>query len=193
MIIQSFGITRVPSLGILLGSPGEKWHLDVVPCGEAQIYYREGSGTSSQRLWVVWSLCLRLSLLSPLHHFHSTCTNCLLFLVVQVNIVLNSRLWVLPSPISEFQHTLLPPKCCELKNIPQLYPFSTVSLWDPLLGPLRSLGACHTDFASKKIHQDFGLYFFSNLQCLSFGAKWKASCLMVVFKVEYVCCYEGSL
>jgi hypothetical protein len=44
-----------------------------------------------------------------------------------------------------------------------------------------------TYFTSKKLHQAFGLYSFPNLPCLSFGAKWKASCLMVVIKVEYVC------
>jgi hypothetical protein len=32
------------------GSPGEKWHLDVVLAERHKIYYREGSGASSQRL-----------------------------------------------------------------------------------------------------------------------------------------------
>jgi hypothetical protein len=53
------------------------------PCGEAHsIYYKEGIGASSQRLRAMWNLCLRLYLLSPSHHFHLTCTNCPLVLVM---------------------------------------------------------------------------------------------------------------
>jgi hypothetical protein len=72
------------------GSFREKWHFDVVLAERHKIYYKEGSGASSQRLWVVWRLCLKLFLLNPLDHFHSTCTNRSLFLVVQVDIILNS-------------------------------------------------------------------------------------------------------
>jgi hypothetical protein len=77
-----FWATKVLILGVPLRSPKKKWHLDVVLVDRHGIYYREGNGVSSQKLWVVWSLCLRLSLLSPSHHFHSTCTNRPLFLVV---------------------------------------------------------------------------------------------------------------
>jgi hypothetical protein len=63
-------------------TPKKKWHLNVVPAKRDRVYYREGNGASSQRLWAVWSLCLKLSLLSLSHHFHSTYTNCPLFLVV---------------------------------------------------------------------------------------------------------------
>jgi hypothetical protein len=52
MSIQSFGATRVPILGLPFGNFGEKWHLDVVPMS-IKVYYREGSGASSQSLWVV--------------------------------------------------------------------------------------------------------------------------------------------
>jgi hypothetical protein len=121
MNIQSFGITKVPILGLPLGSSKEKWHLDVVPAERHRVYYREGSGASSERLRVVWSSCMKLFLLSPPHHFHSTYTNCLFLLVVQVDLVLNSHLWVHPSPILKLQHALLPPKCFELRNVPQLF------------------------------------------------------------------------
>jgi hypothetical protein len=66
---------------------------------------------------------LKFSLLSPPHHFHLTCTNCPLFLVVQVDFILNSYLWVHPNPILEFQHTLLPPKCYELRACPNSFLF----------------------------------------------------------------------
>jgi len=105
-----FGTTKVRVLGLPLGSLVEKWHSDVILTKRHKIYYREGSGASPQMLWIMWSLCLRLSLLSLSHHFHSTCTNRLFFLVV---IILNSHLWIRPSPILELQHTLLPPKCYE--------------------------------------------------------------------------------
>jgi hypothetical protein len=132
MNIQSFETTRV--LG--LASPKEKWHLDVVPMVRHRLYYKEGNDASFQRLQVVWNLCLRLSLLTPAHHFHSSCTNRPFFLVVQVDIILNSHLWDRPIPISELQHTLLPPKCYELGYVPQCYPSFVVLLKDPPLGPL---------------------------------------------------------
>ncbi len=63
-------------------------------------------------------MCLRLFLLSSSHHLHSICSNHLLSLVVQVEFILNSCLWVHPNPISELQHTFLPLKCCKLGTIP---------------------------------------------------------------------------
>jgi hypothetical protein len=77
MNIQTFGTTRVLILGHPLGSPKEKWHLDLIPMKKHKVYSREESGASFQRLQVVWRLCLRLSLLNLLHHFYSTCINCL--------------------------------------------------------------------------------------------------------------------
>jgi len=53
MGVQSFGTTKVLVLGLPLGSLGEKWHLHVVLAEKHKIYYREGSGASSQRLQAV--------------------------------------------------------------------------------------------------------------------------------------------
>jgi len=53
MSIQSFSTTKVPILGFPLGSPKKKFHLDVAPIESHIVYYREQSGASSQRLWVV--------------------------------------------------------------------------------------------------------------------------------------------
>jgi hypothetical protein len=50
MNVQSYGMVKVPILGLRLGSPREKWHLDVILVERHRIYYREGSGASSQRL-----------------------------------------------------------------------------------------------------------------------------------------------
>jgi hypothetical protein len=53
MNVQSFETIRVLVLGLPLGSPREKWHLDVVLAERHRIYYKEGSFASSQSLWVV--------------------------------------------------------------------------------------------------------------------------------------------
>jgi len=53
MNVQSFGTIRIPILGLPLGSPREKWHLDIITAERHIIYYKEGSCVSSQRLWVV--------------------------------------------------------------------------------------------------------------------------------------------
>jgi len=53
MSIQSFGTTRVPILGLSFGSLREKSHLDVVFAKRHKVYYREGSGTFSKRLWAM--------------------------------------------------------------------------------------------------------------------------------------------
>jgi hypothetical protein len=143
MNIQSFGTTRVLVLELPLESPKEKWHLDVVPTKKNKIYYKEGNGASSQRLQIVWSMCLRLSLLSPVHHLYLTYTNHLFFLVVQVGIILNSCLWVHRSPILELQHAFLSSKCYKSGSVPNFLLLSLFSLRDPPLGLFRSLRACH--------------------------------------------------
>jgi ABC-type phosphate/phosphonate transport system permease subunit len=89
-------------------------------------------------------LCLRLFLLNPLHHFHSTCINRILFLVVQVDLILNSHLWICHNPIPKLQHALLASKCHKLGSVPQLFTFFIVSLQDPPLSLLRSLGVRHS-------------------------------------------------
>jgi hypothetical protein len=56
MSVQSFGIIGVPILGFPLGNLEnlkKKCHLDVAPIESHRVYYREGSGASSQRLWTV--------------------------------------------------------------------------------------------------------------------------------------------
>jgi len=53
MNVQNFGIMRVPILGLAVGNLRTKCHLDVAPRESQKIYYKEGSGASSQRLWVM--------------------------------------------------------------------------------------------------------------------------------------------
>jgi hypothetical protein len=89
------------------------------------VYYKEGSGASSQRLQAMWNLCLKLSLLIPSHHFDSIYTNHPLFLVVQVDLILKSHLWMCLSPIPKLQHAFLLTKCYELGSVSQLILGST--------------------------------------------------------------------
>jgi hypothetical protein len=53
MNVQNFGITKVLILGLPLGSLKKKCHLDVALVERHKIYYREGSGASSQRFQVL--------------------------------------------------------------------------------------------------------------------------------------------
>jgi hypothetical protein len=50
MNVQNFRKIKILVLGFSLGSFEEKGHLDVVHVERHKIYYREGSGASSQRL-----------------------------------------------------------------------------------------------------------------------------------------------
>jgi hypothetical protein len=50
MNIQRFETTKVPILGLALGSPRKKCHLDLAPIESHKVYYRDGRGASSQRL-----------------------------------------------------------------------------------------------------------------------------------------------
>jgi hypothetical protein len=53
MNVQSFKIVKIPILGLPLGNPEslkKKCHLDVTSTESHKVYYREGSGASSQRL-----------------------------------------------------------------------------------------------------------------------------------------------
>jgi hypothetical protein len=53
----------------------------------------------------------------------------------------------------ELQHVPLPPKCCELRSVPQLFFLSLFSPLDLQLNPSRSLGVCHNAFHNRsKIH-----------------------------------------
>jgi hypothetical protein len=85
MSVQNFKIVRVSILGLPLGNPDnlkKKCHLDVAPTKNHPVKYKEGNGTSSQRL----------SLLSLPHHLHLTYTNHPLSLVVHDQFILNSYL-----------------------------------------------------------------------------------------------------
>jgi len=66
--------------------------------------------------------------------------NRLLFLVVQVDIILNSCLWIHLSPIPELQYTFLPPKCYKLGIVPQLFSSFVVFILRPTFGSFEEFG-----------------------------------------------------
>ncbi len=96
-------------------------------------------------------MCLRLSLLNSFHHLYSTCINHFLSLVVQIDFILNSYLWVCSSPIPELQNTLLPSKCYELWIMLWFFFFFHYFILWPTLGFSMKLGMHH--FLHVKIKQ----------------------------------------
>jgi hypothetical protein len=52
-VLRKLWTSKVLGQQVLIGSPEEKWHLDVIPTKRHKLYYREGSGASSQRLRAV--------------------------------------------------------------------------------------------------------------------------------------------
>jgi hypothetical protein len=75
----SYICLRVVILEFSFGSPREKWHLDVVLAKKHKVYYREGEWCLLPKAAGCVNLVFKVVLT---HHFHSTCTNRLLFLVV---------------------------------------------------------------------------------------------------------------
>jgi hypothetical protein len=94
MNVQSFMRIKIPILGLPLGNLEKICHLDVALMESHKIYYKEGSGVSSQRLRVAGCVkfVFEVVLLNLLHHLCSTCINYPLFLVVQFDFILNSCL-----------------------------------------------------------------------------------------------------
>jgi hypothetical protein len=101
---------------------------------------REGNVASSHRLRAMKNLCSRLSLLSSPHNLHSTCINLLLSLIVKVDFILNSCLWICLSPIPKLQHAFLFLKCCKLRNVPWLLFFCCCYILGPKFGFFKEFG-----------------------------------------------------
>jgi hypothetical protein len=53
MNVQNFETTKVPILGLPFGSIRKKCYLDVALVESHKVYYREGSGASIQRLYIM--------------------------------------------------------------------------------------------------------------------------------------------
>jgi hypothetical protein len=96
---SKFWDNKSPNFGTPTWESWNKVLFECAPMETQKIYYKDRSGASFQRLWDVWNLCLKLSLLGPPHHLCPTCINRLLFLVMQVDFILNFCLWICSSSI----------------------------------------------------------------------------------------------
>jgi len=87
-----------------------------------------------------------LSLLSLLHHFHSTYTNHHVLLVVQVDLILNFHLWVHCNPIPKLWHTPPTPEVLRVKEgDPTLLFFYCFTL-GPTFGSFEEFGGMLVNF-----------------------------------------------
>jgi hypothetical protein len=106
-------------------------------------------------------LCLKLFLLNIMHHFHLTYINRPFFLVVHVDLILNSRLWVCPSRPRAPTRPPTPKVLRINARAPTFFFF--VSFWDPLLGLLKSLGAHQSKRVSSQTYLEIVMKFVSYL------------------------------
>jgi hypothetical protein len=127
------GISELP-----LGSLGTKWHLGCGHVAKHRVYYKgEGGGfpPKSGPWWVLW-VCGPWWVRAP------KCSN---YAITNLLFGLCRSVWVikllinLPSPISELQHTPLPPKCCKIRNTPQLFFLPMFSPLDLQFSPSKGL------------------------------------------------------
>ncbi len=128
-------------------------------------------------------MSLRLSLL---HHLLIIYNNCSLCLVMKVDL-LHFYFWVRPNLIKKVQHTLLPHKCCKLKNVLQLFFLFCSFILGPTFGSLKEFGG-----ESKLLHKKNFLFKFhfhmsqamrSNLKTKNNKSYYNnKKCFMIFFK-----------
>ncbi len=114
-----------------VGVLGEKSHLDVSPVERCRVYYNEEGGGFPQ-VWVVVSLvclCYLWLVLAP--KVFQLYTNHLVWVVCRLVWVNEAcQLFLVPSRSSNTP--LYPSKCCELRSVPRLLPFSLSFTWTHL-------------------------------------------------------------
>jgi hypothetical protein len=134
---QSCKSSNFGNLGVLLGSPETKCHLDVGLVERYKIYYKgEGGGFSQVRVVVnLVSPSCPWFVLAP--KVFQLCTN-------HFVLVLCKSVWVVKAYQFFLVHTgapahpSTPPKCCEPGSVPWLLTLSLSSIWDSHLSPSRS-------------------------------------------------------
>jgi hypothetical protein len=116
-------VVKVPIVGISRlspKSPRTKWYLNVDPMVKHKVYYK-GEGGSFFQVWAMVSLVsLCLTVIRLYTKVLQLCTNQLVVWFLCRSVWVIELLVNLLSPISELQHALLPLKCYELKNVPEL-------------------------------------------------------------------------
>jgi len=125
-------------LGLPLGSPGTKSHLNVGPMEKCKVYYKGESGGFLQVRAVVSLVCpcCPWFILAP--KVLQLCTKHLaLVLCRSVWVDKACQLFLVPSRSSNTPST--PPKCCKPGSVPQFLTFSLFSVWDSQFFPSRKL------------------------------------------------------
>jgi hypothetical protein len=139
------GVPVVGILGLPLGSPETKWHLNVglVAKTEYTIRGKVVASPKSGPWWVLWVRVCPWFVRAPKCSNYAL-TN-LLFILCRL-MWISELLVIFPSSILELQHTPLPPKCFKLGSSPQLHFLLLSSLLESQLNPSRSLGVRHLHF-----------------------------------------------
>jgi hypothetical protein len=133
-------ITGVPAMGILglpIGSPGTKWHLNVGLMEKHKVYYkRKGGGLPQVRVVVslVSSNCLWL-VLAP--KTFQLCTNHLV-LVLCMPVWVNEACQFFRVPSQNSSTPLYPSKMLWTKERARLLALPLFSIWDSHLSPSRN-------------------------------------------------------
>jgi hypothetical protein len=127
------------------GNFGTKWHLGASLMAKHKEYYKgEGGGFPPSPCGESCESMFARDLSVHQKCFDYASTNLLFGLCRSMWI--NESLVIRPSPISELQHTLLPPKCYKPWNVLQLLLLPMSSPFDLQLSPSKSLGVHHTMF-----------------------------------------------
>jgi len=127
-------------LGLPLGSPRTKCHLDGGPLWPVTKYTIRGKVVASPKSgsrWVLW-VCVCSWLIHAPKMFQLRTNQPIVWLCRSVWV--SDLLVNLPSPIPKLQHTPLPLKCCEPRSTPQLLFFPLSFSLDSQLSSARSLG-----------------------------------------------------
>jgi hypothetical protein len=129
--LYALKVTEVPTVGISklpLGSPGTKSHLDVAPVERHRVYYKGEGGGFPQLRAMVSFVCPCYSWLVLAPKVFPLCTNHLVWVVCRPMWVSEAcQLFLVPSRSSNTPP--YPSKCCELGNVPRLFPLPLFSTW----------------------------------------------------------------
>jgi hypothetical protein len=126
--LWSSKVTRVPTGAISGLSLGEKSHLDVGSVASHKVYYKGEGGGFPQVRAVVSQMCQCCLWFVLAPKVLQLCTNHLVWVVCRPVWVSKAyQLFLVPSRSSNMP--LCPSKCCELGNVPRLFPLPLSSTW----------------------------------------------------------------
>jgi hypothetical protein len=127
---QSYGGSKVAGvpIGMILGLPGEKNHLNVSFVASHRVYYKGEGGGFPQVRAVVSLVCPCCSWLVLAPRVLQLCTNHFVWVVCRPMWVSEAcQLFLVPSWSSNTP--LYPSKCCELRSVPRLHPLPLCFTW----------------------------------------------------------------